>query len=478
VKFSCDRCGKKYATAEAPAPGRVYKLKCKACGHVIVVKTPASAPAVTPSPDEPISARVSSVSLPSAQPAEVEAEVEAPRPEPTPPPAPFQMPAGTTPVPSREAEPTAEISMMADAGQKPADGYVDIFAEAAPPPAPPVADDPFLKAARGSLPEHFSPSRPLADPFADMRDELDAPAPHAAPAPPPRHEPVPAAFAPPPARKEEKKKSGLPVALIGVGVAVVLGIVVAVALTSGKKTEPPAAKPVAPAPVAAPTPPPPPPAPAPTPAPAPEPARKAEAAKPKAEPVVARKDDKKSDQARLEAERKREEARLEADRKREQAKLEADRKREQARLDAERKREEDRRREEERKAEAERKRLAKAEAAKPKAEAEKPVQLPDATTALSPEAVQKVVNASRRAFEGCIAEAAKRGTDTKFDGRKVALRLNVNPNGFVTYPTLDDVTLNRTDLGECLKSAARLMVFPKFQGDVFHVEVPLTLRGG
>jgi outer membrane biosynthesis protein TonB len=113
-----------------------------------------------------------------------------------------------------------------------------------------------------------------------------------------------------------------------------------------------------------------------------------------------------------------------------------------------------------------------------KAEPEKQVQLPDAASALSPEAVQRVVNASRRAFESCIADAAKRGTETKFDGRKVALRLNVNPNGFVTYPTLDDVTLNRTELGECLKAAARLMVFPKFQGDVFHVEVPLTLRGG
>ena len=101
-----------------------------------------------------------------------------------------------------------------------------------------------------------------------------------------------------------------------------------------------------------------------------------------------------------------------------------------------------------------------------------------AASALSPEAVQRVVNASRRAFEACITEAARRGTETKFDGRRVALRLNVNPNGFVTYPTLDDVTLNRTDLGECLKAAARLMVFPKFQGDVFHVEVPLTLRGG
>ena len=43
MKFSCERCGKKYATAETPAPGRVYKIKCKACGHLIVVKASAAA---------------------------------------------------------------------------------------------------------------------------------------------------------------------------------------------------------------------------------------------------------------------------------------------------------------------------------------------------------------------------------------------------------------------------------------------------
>ena len=43
MKFSCGRCGKKYATAETPAPGRVYKIKCKACGHLIVVKASSAA---------------------------------------------------------------------------------------------------------------------------------------------------------------------------------------------------------------------------------------------------------------------------------------------------------------------------------------------------------------------------------------------------------------------------------------------------
>lgn len=338
--------------------------------------------------------------------------------------------------------------MMAplEEAKPPADGgYVDLFADSAPaatPPPPPqpqepppVADDPFMKAARGSLPDNFGGTAPLVDPFADMRDELDGPA---APPPAPAVTPVappPAPFpaAPPPTASDDKKKGGLPIALIGIGIAAVLGIVVVVALTSSKKTEPPPR----PAPVVAPAPPPPPPPPAPEPQPEPkkiEPVK----AEPKPEP-----------------------------------------------------RPEPKKREEKKVAKAEPKPEPKPKPPPPpppppkpepkpvaKAEPEKPVQLPDAASALSPEAVQKVVNGSRKAFENCIEQASKKGGDIKFDGRRVSLRLNVNPNGFVTYPTLDDVTLNRTDLGECLKAAARLMVFPKFQGDVFHVEVPLMLRGG
>jgi FlaG/FlaF family flagellin (archaellin) len=100
------------------------------------------------------------------------------------------------------------------------------------------------------------------------------------------------------------------------------------------------------------------------------------------------------------------------------------------------------------------------------------VQLPDAESALTPEVVQKVITANRKAFAGCIASA---GSDVKLDGRRVVLKLTVNANGAVTYPTLDDVTLNPTEMGQCLKSAARLMIFPKFKGDPVHVEVPLTL---
>jgi len=100
------------------------------------------------------------------------------------------------------------------------------------------------------------------------------------------------------------------------------------------------------------------------------------------------------------------------------------------------------------------------------------VSLPDADVALTPEVVQRVISANRKAFSSCIASA---GGSVTLDGRRVALRLTVSSNGAVTYPTLDDVTLNSTEMGQCLKSAARLMIFPKFKGDPYHVEVPLTL---
>ena len=84
-----------------------------------------------------------------------------------------------------------------------------------------------------------------------------------------------------------------------------------------------------------------------------------------------------------------------------------------------------------------------------------------------------MLSSTRRAFDGCIAAA--KGTDVKLDGRKVVLRLTINNSGAVTYPTLDDVSLNGTEMGACLKSASRLMVFPKFSGDPLRVEIPLTL---
>ena len=39
VRFTCSRCGKRYASTDEPVPGRIYAIGCK-CGHTIVVKGP------------------------------------------------------------------------------------------------------------------------------------------------------------------------------------------------------------------------------------------------------------------------------------------------------------------------------------------------------------------------------------------------------------------------------------------------------
>ena len=123
MKFSCDRCGKKYATADNPAPGRVYKLKCKACGHLIVVK--ARAPTRPPPRHEPASRE---------RPDEIPLEVGAPE------------PAGAAALAERGALAVARrdrrhVPMPAALPQEPtpqpADGgYVDLFSDTAPPRCP------------------------------------------------------------------------------------------------------------------------------------------------------------------------------------------------------------------------------------------------------------------------------------------------------------------------------------------------------
>jgi hypothetical protein len=101
---------------------------------------------------------------------------------------------------------------------------------------------------------------------------------------------------------------------------------------------------------------------------------------------------------------------------------------------------------------------------------------PDAAAVLTPDVMNRVIGANRKAFAACIASGG--GSGVALDGRRVALRITINNNGTVTYPTLDDQSLNATEMGQCLKSAARLMIFPKFTGDPSHYEVPLVLEAG
>ncbi len=492
MKFVCDRCGKKYATAEDPAPGKVYKLKCKACGHLIVVKgqagTMTGIPAITAAELATASAAQEPIPtpLPAPPPAalleiELQVEPDAPRlqplpnepepisddaiealpetsnlppevasavdgaasgspdapesPAPPPEPAPALDPALLPPPPEKDeladfAAAAAEVMAApfatgsGEPPQKGGPGYVDLFGDITDQRALAARSnitDAFQAAARGSLPDTYSGPAPTADQGAPAA---------AAPAARPPPASIPAKAAGP-----RSGLGGTPMAIIGVGMLALVGITAWALL--GRGSTPPPATASKPSPPVLPVPPP---RPAPEvkpPVPVPEPAVVAKAEpEQKPEPKVV---EKRPEPKPRPPERKPE--------PKPQPKV----------------------------AEKRPEPPAAAPAPEPRTET-RDVEVPDAAAALTQDVVNRVVSANRKAFTGCITSATEAGV--KLDGRRVALRITVNTNGTVTYPTLDDQSLNATEMGQCLKSAARLMIFPKFKGDPFHYEVPLILSGG
>jgi DNA-directed RNA polymerase subunit RPC12/RpoP len=226
VKFSCERCGKKYATAEPPAAGKVYKLKCKGCGHLIVIRVPGTAGATTgtPAPGR------GSAALRSGAPA-----------------APARRGNGARAgAPRISTEDTSRVSIAAAARtptpapaeiRPPDPGYIDLFSDLSAPgvgdsAGSPKSDDALRAAARASLPEAYPAA---ADPLAPLGGANAAPG---AALPVPQ---VPEIAAPP------RRRSTVLVVLIGVGVAVVAGILVFVLLGSGARTPPATQRPPPPA---------------------------------------------------------------------------------------------------------------------------------------------------------------------------------------------------------------------------------------
>ena len=54
MKIVCDSCGTKYSIADEKVRGKVFKIRCKKCSHIIVVRgtneaAAAATPAVAPS---------------------------------------------------------------------------------------------------------------------------------------------------------------------------------------------------------------------------------------------------------------------------------------------------------------------------------------------------------------------------------------------------------------------------------------------
>jgi hypothetical protein len=492
VRFTCPRCGKKYASADEPAPGRVYSLTCR-CGTKITVKGPEA-----PSPG-----------------------TSAPGPGPGPPAQGFDpfpterrrvqggapvsgvdsgtLPAHGEPTPSSSwATRTSRVS-LGEATPAPADVPAQAPSNAprgAPRAAPldPFADMPDLQAeARGearpltSVPEIRGPlpeAQPSSfDPFAAQQglllDQQEARAiagqgqvaePGVEPAAPETGEaPLDLAQQIPIAPKRRARAVLPRVAPRGRGrMALAVASVVVVGAGAGAawlflgrpRSEPPAQAVAVPAPSPAPaarpaSPPvplPPPPAAA---APPPVPAAAAPAATPPATGAPA-----PPPEPRHEATRKVE--------RRSQRRVAA------APPEP---------------AEREPERHEPATPAAPTPPKEEPPRKQDPAPSAAPAGgavrgeltsaeVGAAIRASAKAFDACVAEAARNEPNLQVVGRRVGLYITVNPSGLVSGPRLDDAALDDSVLGACLKSTARKMVFPVFQGEAFQVRIPMVLGGG
>lgn len=90
--------------------------------------------------------------------------------------------------------------------------------------------------------------------------------------------------------------------------------------------------------------------------------------------------------------------------------------------------------------------------------------------------VAKVIGDQMKAFNQCVEQQLKR--NPSFKAGKVMLTITVKPSGTVTDPKLNKPDVDSSELGECIKKAAKRMVFPRFEGEEETVEAPLVLTSG
>jgi DNA-directed RNA polymerase subunit RPC12/RpoP len=468
MKFLCDACGKKYSTSEPPVRGKVYRLTCKACGHVIVLKGPTGEAS---EPQAPSGGRPAPGVPAGGGPVATDAEsgfegLELLPPELTGPPIPVPPAAAARPADLLPPPPAPDKDELAD--------FAAAIAGTGPIASldPGTGADPFAGGRQGGA---LAAARRASLPDGPAGGGAGRPTVRS-PAGEPSRTGAGLAVA---LRREPGRRAGLPPAVIVLGVAIIVGVTAVALLRGGQPADaPPAASPPA--------------ADLPPPAPPPLPRPPAEAATRGGPPAI------RPEVSAATAE-DRPPVTAPEPRRRVAEKPAAPRP-EAVRPGPDERRPEPR---------GEPPRTALAATAAPPTAAPLPVAstptasspaasspaaanpaaassaasapavpvapeplLPDAATALTPEVVQGVIRGSQPQFAACMAQG---GSDLKLEGRRVVLKFSVAGSGAVNYPTLDDQTLTQTELGLCLKKVARGMVFPRFKGDPYHLEVPLTL---
>jgi predicted Zn finger-like uncharacterized protein len=97
-------------------------------------------------------------------------------------------------------------------------------------------------------------------------------------------------------------------------------------------------------------------------------------------------------------------------------------------------------------------------------------------TVPSPDVLKKKVDESMPALQGCVDEALQR--DPALRVGKIFILTTVAPTGEVTSTRIDRKNIDQSLLGACLKSAARNIHFPSFNGEAFPLDIPVVVAAG
>ncbi len=97
-----------------------------------------------------------------------------------------------------------------------------------------------------------------------------------------------------------------------------------------------------------------------------------------------------------------------------------------------------------------------------------------AKSPIDPKIIAEKFQASMPAYQDCVMRELRRNPN--FNGGRAVLTVSIAPSGIVTAARLDDRLLDRSDVGTCIKRAAKRMVFPSFGGEeAIDIEAPLIL---
>jgi predicted Zn finger-like uncharacterized protein len=97
-------------------------------------------------------------------------------------------------------------------------------------------------------------------------------------------------------------------------------------------------------------------------------------------------------------------------------------------------------------------------------------------TVPSPDVLKKKVEESMPALQGCVDVAMQR--EPRLRVGKILILTMVAPSGEVTSTRIDKKNVDQSELGACLKSAARSIHFPSFTGEAFPLDTPVVVARG